>query len=82
MCQKGQGKWNAGCFIQLLVGDQGNPQVLDQWIEQSGGADFDVVIDDGGHQNCQIWTSFLKLWPRLKPNGLYFIEDMQVARPP
>uniref|UniRef100_A0A7S3L7I1 Methyltransferase domain-containing protein n=1 Tax=Amphora coffeiformis TaxID=265554 RepID=A0A7S3L7I1_9STRA len=66
--------------LHVLVGDQGNPAVLDQWIEQSGGADFDVVIDDGGHQNCQIWTSFLKLWPHLKPNGLYFIEDMQVAK--
>jgi len=41
-----------------------------------------VIIDDGGHQNCQIWTSFLKLWPTVKPGGLYFIEDMQVARRP
>ena len=42
--------------------------------------DFDVIIDDGGHTNCQIWTSFQKLWPTVKPGGLYFIEDMQVAK--
>jgi len=64
--------------LNTLVGDQGNPEVLDEWIEKSGG-DFDVIIDDGGHTNCQIWTSFEKLWPTIKRGGLYFIEDMQVA---
>jgi len=65
--------------INLLTGDQGDDTVLDGWIEQSGGK-FDVVIDDGGHHNCQIWHSFQKLWPTVKPGGLYFIEDMQVAK--
>jgi hypothetical protein len=63
----------------LLTGDQGNDNVLDEWIKTSGG-NFDVVVDDGGHQNCQIWNSFQKLWPTIKPGGLYFIEDVQVAR--
>jgi len=65
--------------INLLVGDQGKAATLDDWIDKSGG-NFDVVIDDGGHQNCQIWTSFQKLWPTVKEGGLYFIEDMQVAK--
>jgi len=65
--------------LNTLVGDQGNPEVLDGWIEKSGG-EFDVIIDDGGHTNCQIWTSFQKLWPTVKRGGLYFIEDMQVAK--
>ena len=65
--------------INLLTGDQGDYATLDSWIAQSGG-NFDVVIDDGGHQNCQIWNSFNKLWPTVKPGGLYFIEDMEVAR--
>ena len=65
--------------IRTLVGDQGDPEVLDRWIKESGG-NFDVIIDDGGHQNCQIWTSFTKLWPHLNSGGLYFIEDMQVAK--
>jgi len=67
--------------INILTGDQGNKEVLDGWIKQSGG-NFDVVIDDGGHHNCQIWESFLKLWPTVNPGGLYFIEDMQVATLP
>ena len=65
--------------FHVLTGDQGDVNVLDRWIEESGG-DFDVIIDDGGHENCQIWTSFLKLWDTVKPGGLYFIEDMQVAK--
>ncbi len=65
--------------FHTLVGDQGNIDVLDQWVLKSGG-NFDVIIDDGGHDNCQIWTSFLKLWPTLKKGGLYFIEDLQVAK--
>ena len=46
--------------INVLIGDQGNTKVLDEWIEKSG-RNFDVIIDDGGHKNCQIWSSFMKL---------------------
>eukprot|EP00985_Skeletonema_marinoi_P029664 scaffold28598_cov128-Skeletonema_marinoi.AAC.2 len=68
-------------IYNVLTGDQGDDAVLDSWVQLSGG-NFDVVIDDGGHQNCQIWHSFLKLWPTVKPGGLYFIEDLQVGRWP
>ncbi|KAL7529241.1 hypothetical protein ACHAXR_002863 [Thalassiosira sp. AJA248-18] len=67
--------------INALVGDQGDVPTLDSWISRSGGA-FDVVIDDGGHHQCQIWTSFLKLWPTVKAGGLYFVEDLQFSRNP
>ena len=67
--------------FNVLVGDQGDLKTLDQWIHTSGGQ-FDVVIDDGGHTNCQISNSFDKLWPQVKPGGLYFIEDLQVGRTP
>ena len=81
-----EGEYDAACVekalttgsldgINVLTGDQGDVNVLDDWIRQSGG-DFDVVIDDGGHQNCQIMTTFLKLWPLLRPGGLYFLEGM------
>lgn len=66
--------------FNTLVGDQMDIATLDKWIEDSGGANFDIVIDDGDHQNCQIWTTFQKLWPRLLPGGLYFIEDLFISR--
>ena len=65
--------------INVLVGDQSDSSVLDQWVEQSGGK-FDAIIDDGGHTNCQISNTFDKLWPQLNPGGYYFIEDMHADR--
>ena len=65
--------------IKAVTGDQGDNAVLDRWLAETGG-NFDFIIDDGGHRNDQILTSFAKLWPALKPGGYYFIEGMQVGR--
>eukprot|EP01041_Mallomonas_annulata_P002578 gene2578-5035_t len=65
--------------VNTLVGDQSNIEDLNRWIKTSGG-DFDIIVDDGGHTNQQIYTSFLKLWPVLNPGGIYFMEDLQVGR--
>ena len=40
---------------------------------------FDVIIDSDHKPNRQI-KSFLKLWPTLKNNGIYFIEELQLSR--
>jgi hypothetical protein len=86
-----EGEFNAECVekskqngqldgIHTLTGDQETNAVLDQWIEQSNGGHFDIIIDDGGHHNCQIYNSFMKLWPVLNPHGFYFIEDLQASK--
>lgn len=51
-------------------GNQGDPAFVK-------GLDFSptIVIDDGGHRMAEINASFLWLWNRLKPGGLYCIED-------
>ena len=38
--------------------------------------DLDIIIDDGGHKADQHITSFNALWSRLKPGGIYVIEDV------
>lgn len=43
------------------------------------GTDWDIIIDDGGHFNDGIITSFIALWPHVKPGGFYAIEDLGVA---
>lgn len=64
----------------VLVGDQSNKSELLSWISQSKG-DFKIVIDDGGHKNKQIQTSFDTLFHEmLSPGGYYFIEDLHVGR--
>jgi len=51
-----------------------------QWI-QGTGANFDFIIDDGGHTNHQIWTSFVHLFfHALNPGGVNFVEDLHVGR--
>jgi len=67
--------------VNVVTGDQGNRATVQGWVAKSGGL-FDAVIDDGGHRNKQIRTSFETLWPHVKPGGLYFLEDLQVGRVP
>ena len=56
----------------VLVGDQGNVAHLRRWAKKSGG-NFDVIIDDGGHRNSLIYTSFTELWPHLKNGGVFAV---------
>jgi len=42
---------------------------------------FDVIIDDGSHFAEDNILTLHMLWPALKPNGLYFIEDLQHGPP-
>ena len=41
-----------------------------------GELTFDYVIDDGSHRVRDQVASFDVLWPRVKPGGCYFIEDI------
>ena len=43
--------------LNLLTGDQMNISTLHAWINKTG-ANFDIVIDDGSYQQCQMWTTF------------------------
>lgn len=53
--------------------DQGSSKQLDSFARNGP---FDIGIDDGSH----IWRhqvlTFEKLWPVIKPGGLYIIEDI------
>ena len=50
-----------------------------RWRKQLG-ADLDAIVDDGGHRNSEISSTFDALWPMVKLGGVYIIEDMQVGR--
>lgn len=43
------------------------------------GRDFDIIIDDGGHFNDGIITSFNEIWTAVRPGGYYAIEDLGCA---
>ena len=66
--------------LNIVTGDQSNVTTLLGWVNQTSG-NFDIIIDDGGHTNRQIKTSFDVLYHHaLRPGGLYFIEDLQLGR--
>lgn len=39
--------------------------------------DFDLIVDDGSHDPNVQWETFLNLFPLVKDNGLYIIEDAE-----
>lgn len=58
-------------------GDQGDPEHLHRLADEIGP--LDIVIDDGSHLNEHVVTSFGALFPRVRPGGLYVIEDVLTA---
>lgn len=41
------------------------------------GVEFDVVVDDGCHWFPEQRATWENLWPRVKPGGVYVVEDVQ-----
>lgn len=58
--------------------DQADPNALREFISNVGG-DFDIIIDDGGHQMHQQIISFQNLFPFVRSGGLYIIEDLHTS---
>lgn len=63
--------------IRVYQGDQNDSEFLKRIAKEAGR--FDIIIDDGSHVSKHIITSFITLFPFLKPNGIYVIEDLQTA---
>ena len=59
--------------VFVEIGDQSDAEFLKRVNEKHGP--FDIIIDDGGHENYQTITAFEVLFPLLKNNGIYLIED-------
>lgn len=41
--------------------------------------ELDIIIDDGSHVSIDILNAFINYFPRLKPGGIYVIEDMHTS---
>lgn len=60
--------------IVTVQADQSDSARLRQLAEQIGP--FDIVIDDGSHVSPHVIASFKTLFPYLRPEGVYVIEDL------
>ena len=55
--------------------DQGNSEMLCEIIKTEFAGPLDLVIDDASHMYVLTKQSFETIFPRLRPGGLYIIED-------
>lgn len=63
--------------IRVVVGDANALETRTKIASLS--ADFDIIIDDGSHKSNDIILSFLNYFPRLKPGGLFVVEDLHAS---
>jgi hypothetical protein len=61
---------------QIFTGLQQDTSFLESVCDKIGGK-IDVIIDDCGHRPDDQITSFKFLYPHLKHDGLYAIEDVR-----
>ncbi len=68
---------HAGERVTIEIGNQGDRQVLLDICERHGP--FDIIVEDGSH----IWSHQIfcleTLFPHIKPNGYYVVEDIHTS---
>ncbi len=63
--------------IEVYIGDQENRKFLKSLAKKVGP--FDIVIDDGGHTMGQQITTFEEIFPNVKDNGVFLVEDLHTS---
>lgn len=66
---------NAGRTKLYYGTSQDDVDRLNKIVDDDFGGTLDLVVDDASHLYQQTRTSFATLFPRLRPGGLYIIED-------
>jgi len=64
--------------IEVFLCDGSNKDSLDEIFNNIGG-DFDIIIDDGGHNTINQQKSLGCLFKQLKSGGMYIIEDLHTS---
>jgi len=61
----------------IWIGSQTDTELLDELNKEEGP--FDIIIDDGSHVNEHQILTFEYLFPKLKPGGVYIMEDIHTS---
>ncbi len=64
--------------IRIFQGSQVDTDFLDA-VERAIAGPIDIIVDDGSHINEHVVTTFKHLFPKLKPGGVYVVEDTQTS---
>jgi hypothetical protein len=65
-------KWKNHGF-EIYIGDQGDPSFWQEIFNTIGN--FDVLLDDGGHQSFQQIVTLVESLKAVNPSGLIVVED-------
>lgn len=63
--------------IFIEIGNQSDHNFLNSIIKKYGT--FDIIIDDGSHNQLDILKSFSCLYPTLNDDGIYLVEDVHTS---
>lgn len=67
----------AASNIEVIIGDQADPNFWDEFFKKV--PEIDIFIDDGGHYMHQQITTFEKVFPRIRKNGVFLCEDCHTS---
>lgn len=62
---------------RIFIGDQSDRSFLREIADEIGP--MHVLIEDGGHEMDQQIATFEVMYPRLKPRGVFLIEDLHTS---
>jgi hypothetical protein len=66
-------------YLKVTIGDQGDPNFwINNFIEPDI-KDFDIIIDDGSHDNSHQITTLKLTYNLLKDGGIYWCEDTHTS---
>lgn len=68
--------WLAHPRFTFVRCDMDDRAALARAAEEAAPA-YDIIIDDASHASAHQQDAFLAFFPRLRPGGLYIIEDLQ-----
>lgn len=63
----------AGGRVTVEIGSQADPEFLSVLATKYQP---NVIIDDGSHRSAHVFLTFERLFPALRPGGIYVIEDV------
>lgn len=63
--------------IRTFQGSQADASFLERVVSEIGRPD--IIIDDGSHLNAHVIAAFQALFPLLKDDGIYVVEDLQTS---
>jgi SAM-dependent methyltransferase len=64
-------------YLTVIKGDQGSDAFWDEFSKTHG--DFDIIIDDGSHDNPQQITTLKRTYNLLRDGGIYWCEDTHTS---